>query len=210
MSENEEMQEYEGIVETANYTYYDLLLMDDDVNRTIYLNYAVDEDVITHAVSRIIRYNRNDKGIEVEKRKPIFVLINSPGGIVTDGWALVDVIMASKTPVYTVNLGTCYSMALLIFMAGSRRFAMPNATFLLHDGATGGFDSSEKMKDRIQFESEQMEKHTKEFILERSNITSKKYTQNLRKEWYFYPQEAKTLKIVTDIIGTDCDLDEIL
>lgn len=211
MEEKEmEVQVHGGLAETATYTYYDLRQIVDDMNRVIYLNDVIDETVVTEAVSRILRYNMDDRGLDPKDRMPIFVYLNSPGGMVTDGCAMIDAMMLSKTPVYTVNLGICYSMALLIFMAGEKRFSMPNATFLLHDGATGGFDSSEKMKDRIQFESQQMKKRTKEYILARSNITAKKYAQNLRKEWYFYPQEAKAMEIVTSILGTDCDMDEIL
>ena len=118
--------------------------------------------------------------------------------------------MLSKTPVYTVNLGIAYSMGFLIFIAGQKRFSMPSATFLCHDGASGGFDSMNKLNDCIEFETGQMEQHTEEYVLERTGISKKQYRDNQRKEWYFYPDEAKKLGVVTHIVGKDCTIDEII
>lgn len=118
--------------------------------------------------------------------------------------------MTSKTPVYTINLGTAYSMGFLIFIAGTKRFSMPSATYLLHDGSSFAWDSTNKLKDRVEFEAGEMEEHTKKYIVERTNISEEKYMENIRKEWYFYPEEAKKLGVVTHIVGTDCDIDEII
>ena len=127
-----------------------------------------------------------------------------------DGYALIDAIKLSKTPVYTINLANCLSMALLIFISGHKRFSMPHAEFLLHDGSSGCFDSVSKMQDRLKFESEQIEKMTKEYILSNTSITKEQYEMNIRKEWYFLPQEGKSIGVVDSIIGEDCELDEII
>lgn len=194
---------------TYNYCYEDRFAEEDLESRRLYLNSDIDENVIDSIVYHIIRYNRIDKGIPKEQRKPIILYINSPGGSVADGYGVIDVILTSKTPIYTVNVANCLSMALLIFIAGHKRYAMPHSEFLLHDGASGGFDSSNKMQDRMKFESEQIESMTKDFIVKNTKITNEQYEMNLRKEWYFLPKEGKELGVVDCIVGEDCSIEEI-
>ena len=123
---------------------------------------------------------------------------------------MIDCIILSKTPVYTVNLATCYSMGFLIFLAGEKRYAMPSSTYLCHDGSNMAYGSTSKLKDRMEFELGEMENYTKQYIISRSLITAEMYDSNYRKEWYFYPEEAKRLGVVTHIIGKDCDVDDII
>lgn len=199
-----------NIKETFTYCYEDRFEMEDIENRRLYLNTVIDESVIDGAVYHILRYNRLDKDIPINERKPIIIYINSPGGNVTDGYGLIDAILTSTTPVYTVNLGIAYSMGFLIYIAGERRYSMPSATYLCHDGSSMAWDSMSKLKDRVEFETGQMEQHTQEYITSRTNITREQYLENYRKEWYFYPAEAKKLGVTTHIVGEDCTLDDIL
>lgn len=198
------------ISETYNYEYSDKFDIEDNEQRRIYINSEIDENIVDTAVYHILRYNRIDKDTPITSREPIKIYINSPGGLVADGYALIDAIKLSKTPVYTINLANCLSMALLIFISGHKRFSMPHAEFLLHDGSSGCFDSVSKMQDRLKFESEQIEKMTKEYILSNTSITKEQYEMNMRKEWYFLPQEGKSIGVVDSIIGEDCELDEII
>ncbi len=198
------------ISEAYNYEYSDKFDIEDNEQRRIYINSEIDENIVDTAVYHILRYNRLDKDTPITSREPIKIYINSPGGLVADGYALIDAIKLSKTPVYTINLANCLSMALLIFISGHKRFCMPHAEFLLHDGSSGCFDSVSKMQDRLKFESEQIEKMTKEYILSNTSITKEQYEMNMRKEWYFLPQEGKSIGVVDSIIGEDCELDEII
>lgn len=91
-----------------------------------------------------------------------------------------DVIMNSKTPVYTINLGYQYSMGFLIGLAGHKRYAMPNAKFLLHDGSNFVFDSGAKAQDRMEF-NKKMESRIKDYILSRSKLTTEEYDSKYRR-----------------------------
>lgn len=87
---------------------------------------------------------------------------------------------------------------------------MPHAEFLMHDGSTGSFGSSSKVKDRIEFESVQLEGMTKQYVISRTNIDDDLYENKRRVEWYFLADEAKAIGAVDVIVGKDCDIDEIL
>ena len=206
MSEKKEKK----VSETFSYGFLDKFEIADYENRHIYINCEIDEDVIDNSVYRIMDYNRQDKGKPIEERQPIVVYLNSLGGSVSDGYALIDAIQLSETPVYTVNLGVCFSMGLLIFMAGHKRYAMPHSEFLLHDGQIGEINSTAKVKDRLEFESIQIEGMTKEYILKQSKIDEDLFEKNYRKEWYFLPKEGKDIGIVDYVIGEDCKLADII
>ena len=183
---------------------------DDLENRRLFINDIIDSDVIDTIVYHILRYNREDKDIPVENRKPILLYVNTNGGSVPDGYALIDAVMTSKTPVYTINQGYCYSMGFLIFISCKKRFAMPNSTFLMHDGSSFAWDSTAKMKDRVDFEAGQVEVHTKNYIIGQTKIDEKLYDEKYRVEWYFYPEEAKSVGVCDCIVGKDCTIDEII
>lgn len=193
-----------------NYTYDDIYDEESVEARRLYLNSEVDENIITDLVFHILRYNRIDKGIPREKREPIILYINSPGGSVSDGYGLIDAITTSETPVYTVNLAMAASMGFLIYIAGEKRYSFPHSEFLMHDGSTMGFDSTAKMKDRMEFETVQLEKMTKEYIMSRTKISEQLYNEKYRCEWYFLPNEGKEIGAVDFIIGKDCSLMDVL
>lgn len=178
--------------------------------RRLYINFGIDEEIIESIVWHILRYNRQDKGKPIEDRVPIKLYINSPGGDLCAGYGLIDAILTSKTPVYTINQAMCYSMGFLIFIAGQKRFAMPHAEFLMHDGSNAAYGSTAKMKDRMDFELGELEAVTKDYIINHTKITSQLYDEKYRVEWYFLPKKAKEVGVVDCIVGEDCDIDEII
>lgn len=198
------------INEVYNLTYDDKFSKLDLEARHLYLNTDVDECCISDIVYSIIYYNMIDKGVPKEERKPIIIYINSSGGSVVDGYGVIDAITTSITPVYTVNLAQCASMGFLIFIAGHKRYSMPHAEFLMHDGSIAGWDSTAKMRDRMEFETVQLEQMNKEFIMSRINIDDAKYNEKYRVEWYFLPDEAKEIGAVDYIVGKDCLIEDIL
>lgn len=196
---------------TMNICYTDIYDMEELDNRRLYINNDIDNEIIDTIVYHILRFNRIDKDKKPEERKPILLYINSPGGDVYSGYGLISAMQDSITPIYTINQGMCASMAFLIFLAGSKRYSMRNSTFLMHDGSNGVFiESASKLRDRIEYETGQLEQLTKKFVLEHTTIDDKFYDEKYRVEWYMLPEEAKSHKICDYIIGKDCTLDEII
>lgn len=196
--------------EVFSYTLEDKFSMEDMEARRLYLSAGINEETAGTIIYHILRYNRIDRDVPVEERQPIIIYINSPGGSVVDGYALIDVMQQSVTPVYTVNQGICASMGFLIFLAGHKRYSMLRSEFLMHDGSTYGWDSTAKMKDRMDFETGQIEAMTKKYIMDRTKINSDLYDAKYRVEWYFLPEEAKYHGVVDYIVGIDCSMNEIL
>ena len=178
-------------------------------NRKLFLNEGIDQGSVADIVKHILQYNSDDKGIDPAERKPILLYVVSEGGDVDSGFELIDTIMCSKTPVYTINLGYQYSMGFLIGLSGHKRYAYKNSKYLMHDGSNFVYNSGAKAQDQMRFNS-RVEDRIKEYILSRGNLTSEEYDAKLRVEWYMFADEAKERGFVDYIIGIDCDIDEVI
>lgn len=178
-------------------------------NRKLYLTDDIESYVVNDIIHHIIQYNVDDKGIPVEDRKPILLYCTSNGGSVDAGFELIDIIQQSKTPVWTINLGYNYSMALLIGLAGHKRFATPNSKFLMHDGSSIVYNSGAKAQDQMEF-NKRVEQRIKQFVLDRTSISPEEYDARLREEWYLFADEAKRYNMTDYIIGVDCELDDVI
>lgn len=73
-------------------------------------------------------------------KRPIHLYINSPGGVVTSGFAMYDTMRYIRAPVHTLCMGTARSMGSFLLMAGEpgERAALPNASLHVHQ-PLGGF-----------------------------------------------------------------------
>uniref|UniRef100_A0A5K3F2Z5 ATP-dependent Clp protease proteolytic subunit n=2 Tax=Mesocestoides corti TaxID=53468 RepID=A0A5K3F2Z5_MESCO len=81
-----------------------------------------------------------------DKRAPIHLYINSPGGVVTSGLAIYDTMQYIRPPIHTWCVGQACSMASLLLSAGSpgHRYALPHARIMVHQpsGAAQGMGFS--------------------------------------------------------------------
>ena len=194
--------------EAASGGIWDAFYVKDLKQRKLFLN-DINEETVVDLVRFIYQYNKEDKGISPDERQPILLYITSTGGEVEAGFAVIDAILISKTPVYTINVGYEYSMGFLIGLAGCKRYATKNSKFLLHDGMEVIVDSGAKAGDRVSF-NVKIEKRIKDLVLSRGVITEEEYDKNHRVEWYMLADEAKKNGFVDFIVGEDCDIDEII
>ena len=192
------------------------LRMRDAQDRRLYLYGSIgvvdcdlfgDDSITAWLIEQIMMFNRIDKGTPPHEREPIRLYINSPGGDLVEGTALISVIELSKTPVYTINIGQWCSMAFLIGIAGKKRFSLPNATFLMHDGTSGAFGSTSKVQDQMEFERRFEKEVVKAHVLKHSTMKSVDYDALARVELYMLPGDAKERGFIDEIVD---DIDKIL
>ena len=211
MAENKKYYDIEvdTLFEKGCTTIDDCFYLKDLKQRKLFIDDEICQETIFDITRHILQFNKEDRDIPIEERQPILLYISSNGGNVDDGFELIDVIENSKTPIYTINLSYQYSMAFLIGIAGHKRFATKNAKFLMHDGSQFLYSSGAKVQDQMKFQ-EKVEKRIKNYVLSKSNITSKEYDSKYRIEWYLFADEAKTNGFTDYIIGEDCDIDKII
>ena len=104
--------------------------------RIIFLGGPIDDDVANLVIAQLLFLEAEDP------KKDISLYINSPGGVVTAGLAIVDTMNHVKPSISTVCVGMAASAAAVIMSSGAKgkRFALPNAEVMIHQphgGAEG-------------------------------------------------------------------------
>ena len=200
----------EAIMDTGSDDLYSDQIKEHLEQRKIILNAIIDDDTMESVVLHILRWNMEDKDISVEKRKPIWLYINSPGGDVVYGLNVIDAIKASETPIYTVCFSECASMAFHIFIAGHKRYCFKNSILLIHDGEVSISNSSSKAKDTMKF-IDSLDERIKQHLLENTKITAEFYESIYDTEYYLFANDkGKELGCTDYIIGEDVPLTTIL
>ena len=180
-----------------------LTFYQDEKNRTLWIEGEIC-DSLWEYTKLILKYNREDLGKSIEERKPIKIFINSPGGNLDETLAFAGMIGISKTPVWTINTGWCYSAAGLILMSGHKRFAMPNSQALIHSGSGGTMGTYEQNVEQMKNYKALVDK-MKTFILSKTKIDAKLFKKNSTKDWYISTEEMLEFGIV-DTIVEDMDV----
>ena len=157
--------------------------------RIIYLEGSIggendpNEDNSIGIVKRIMQYNREDKLIDPKDRKPIKIFIDSGGGDVYGTVTLVNTILMSKTPVYTINLRDALSAAGYVFISGHKRFAFPGSTVLIHSGSIGYSGDKDKV-DAMRKHYDKITKTLDDLILIKTKINAKTLHTKSSREWF--------------------------
>lgn len=149
--------------------------------RKIWIDLCV-EDNILYYERMILLWNMQDKGLPKEERKPIWIYLHNYGGSVDMMWLFIDVMKTSQTPVYTVNVGACCSAASLIFISGEKRFMMPSAKVVIHEGSAQLSGDAVKVMDASESYKKEL-KRMKSYILEHTNIPPAQLNRKRNNDW---------------------------
>ena len=101
--------------------------------RIVVLGQEVDDPVANRICAQLLLLSAEDQ------RRDISLYINSPGGSVSAGLAIYDTMRLIPNDVSTLAMGIAASMGQFLLSAGARgkRFALPNARILMHQGSAG-------------------------------------------------------------------------
>jgi len=111
------------------YDIYSRLLRD----RIVFINGEIEPEMAGVVIAQLLFLEAEDP------KRDIYVYINSPGGVVTDGLAIYDTMQYIEPDVVTMCIGQAASMAAILLAAGAKgkRFALPNSRILLHQPMGG-------------------------------------------------------------------------
>ena len=173
-------------------------------NRIYYIDYEIDMAILD-LQRNIILINIEDEGIPSEERIPIKILIDSPGGLLSETMSVASTIMQSKTPVITINMADAYSGGALLLLAGHKRYAMPYSKAMIHTGSggtSGTFEQTEEQQKNYKRQVEDMGK----FILTRTGMDEKVFKRNKSKDWYLMPEDQVKYGLVHEIVENIFDV----
>lgn len=173
------------------YDIYSRLLRD----RIIFLGGPIDDDVANIIIAQLLFLQNEDS------KKDISLYINSPGGSVTAGLAILDTMNHIKPDVSTICVGIAASAASVILSAGTqgKRFALPNAEVMIHQPwAQGGGQATD-----IEIQAKHILKTRDTLNKILSKNTGKPISQiekDVERDFYMSAEEAKKYGIVDKIL----------
>ncbi|MBC8214709.1 MAG: ATP-dependent Clp endopeptidase proteolytic subunit ClpP [Candidatus Marinimicrobia bacterium] len=133
------------------YDIYSRLLKD----RIIFLGMPIDDHVASLTIAQLLFLEAEDP------EKDIFMYINSPGGIITSGFGVIDTMNYIKPDVATICMGQAASMAAIILSSGTKgkRSALSNSRIMIHQPLGG-----------VEGQATDIEIHTKEILFLREKL----------------------------------------
>lgn len=173
------------------YDIYSRLLKD----RIVFLGGPIDSDTANIIIAQLLFLENEDS------KKDITLYVNSPGGSVVAGMAIIDTMNFIKSDVATVCVGMAASMGAMILTSGTKgkRFALPNAEVMIHQPLGG----TEGQASDIAIHAEHILKTKQNLYRIISETTGKsmaQVTKDADRDYYMSSEEAKKYGIVDKII----------
>ena len=139
--------------------------------------------------------------------KPIYLYINSPGGVVTSALAIYDTMQFIKAPVGTLCLGMAASAATIILAAGEagQRVALPNASIMVHQ-PSGGYQG--KVTDILIHaeESLRLKRRINEIYVKHCGRTYEEVETALERDRYMTAEQAQLWGLVDNVFSDRAQL----
>ena len=174
-----------------SYDIYSRLLRD----RIVMLNGAIDENSASLVISQLLF-------LQAENPKAdIHLYVNSPGGAVVDGLAIVDSIELSLCDIHTYAVGQCASMGCVILAAGARgkRHALASSRLMLHQVAASTQGPVEDMKRNV-LEAERLNECLAAKLAACTGQPLAKIKADMDRDFFLSAAEAVAYHLVDDIL----------
>jgi ATP-dependent Clp protease protease subunit len=184
--------ESEGRYERA-YDIYSRLLKD----RIIFLGSDVNEATANIVVAQLLFLQAEDPN------KDIFFYINSPGGSVYDALAIYDTMQYVTNDIQTVGIGVQASAAAFLLSSGTKgkRYALPNATVMIHQPSSGTRGKVTDMEIDLK-ESLRIKHRLNEIMAKNTGQKVEKIQLDMERDKWMDADEAKKYGIVDAIIDS--------
>lgn len=172
-------------------------------SRTLLLSGAVTDKMLRDATVRCLVMEQKDA------KKPITVLINSPGGSADAGFAIYDLLRFIRPPVITVVNGLCASAGILIHLAADkkRRFCLPESRFMIHQPSTMGRGTASDL-DITAREILKLRDRYNKIIAETTGRPEAQVLEDARRDFWLDAGRALEYGLVHKIVKSRDDLPE--
>ena len=179
-----------------SYDIYSRLLKD----RLVILGTPVTDDVANSIIAQMFFLEMDNP------EKDIHLYINSPGGSVSAGLAIYDIMQFVKCDVSTYCMGLAASMGSLLLTAGTKgkRYVLPNSRIMIHQPLIGGGGISGQASD--------IEIHAKEMIRTKHRLTDiyvehtgrqfDELTKAMDRDYFMSAEEAKAFGLVDHVVSS--------
>lgn len=166
-------------------------------NRTVYLWGPVEDKSAKDVVNKLLLLDADKPGKEIK------FYINSPGGVVTSGFVIYDVMKMIKSPVSTICMGLAASMGSILLSGGEKgkRSIFPHGEVMIHQPSLGGYFQG--VSADLEIHAKQIQK-TKELsaqiLADNCGQPFEKVLRDLERDYWMDAKEAIEYGIVDKII----------
>ncbi len=173
------------------YDIYSRLLKD----RIIFLGTEINDDVANSVIAQLLFLESQDKS------KDIKIYINSPGGSVTAGLAILDTMNFVKPDVSTICVGMAASMGAVLLSAGAKgkRFVLPNSEIMIHQVLGGAEGQASDIKIRAE-RIIQMKENLNKILAKNTGQKFDKIERDADRDFFMTAAEGVAYGIVDKII----------
>ncbi|MDR3570689.1 MAG: ATP-dependent Clp endopeptidase proteolytic subunit ClpP [Candidatus Pacebacteria bacterium] len=163
--------------------------------RIVFLGGPIDSDVANLVIAQLLFLASEDP------KKDISFYINSPGGMVSAGLAILDTMNHIQPEVSTVCVGMAASMGAILLSAGQKgkRFALPNAEIMIHQPSGG----AEGMAADIEITAKQILKlrtRLNEILAKNSGQKLSKIEQDVDRDFFMDAEESVKYGIIDKVL----------
>ncbi len=184
------------VVESTNrgeraFDIYSRLLKD----RIIFLGTPVDDQIANLIIAQMLFLAHEDPDQDIR------LYINSPGGVVYSGLAIYDTMQMVKPDVSTFCMGMGASMAAVLLAGGAegKRFALPNARVMIHQGSAG-FRGNVPDIEVAARETLSLTTKLTEILAKHSGQEYDKVKRDTERDYYMTAEEAKQYGLVDEVL----------
>lgn len=174
-----------------SYDIYSRLLKE----RIIFLADEVNDVTASLVIAQLLFLDAEDPG------KDIFLYINSPGGSVTAGMGIYDTMQYIKSDVCTICVGMAASMGAFLLTAGAKgkRYALPNATVMIHQPLGGAQGQASDIKIHAEHIIKTKEKLNR-ILSERTSQPLEKVEKDTDRDNFLSAEEAKEYGLIDEVM----------
>jgi ATP-dependent Clp protease protease subunit len=174
------------------YDIYSRLLKD----RIVFIGEEITDPLANLVIAEILFLEKENP------EKDIDVYVNSPGGSVTAGLAMYDVMRHVKCDVATVCVGMAASMATILLAAGTegKRYAMPNSRIMIHQTSGGYRGTITDSRIYLEEMNKMFETYVR-LLAERTGRDPDQVRRDCDRDYWMSAEEAKGYGIVDGIIN---------
>ena len=173
------------------YDIYSRLLKDN----IVFIGQEISDELANTVVAQLLFLESEDP------EKEVSLYINCPGGSVSAGLAIYDTLQFIRPDVTTYCLGQASSMGAILLAAGARgkRFALPNATIMIHQplgGARGQATDIQIQANEIM----RVRARLTEILAHHTGRSAEKIARDIERDHYLTAEEAKAYGVVDSVI----------
>jgi ATP-dependent Clp protease protease subunit len=164
----------------------------------IFMGTPVDDSIANLIIAQMLFLEAEDP------EKDISIYVNSPGGSITAGLAILDTMRFVKPDIVTICVGQAASMAAVLLAAGTKgkRFSLPNSRIMIHQPSMQGLAGQATEIDIYAREILRMRETLNQILADATGQTAERISRDVDRDYIMEPLQAVDYGLIDHIIAS--------